>query len=181
MRYFSILIVSIILVTAGFGCSSDKEGKEEFKNLNQRINEEIGKEVFLPQFDDLDLSFAYVSYNNEGKARSVDVQYSKSVSEDIVEHMEYPNTEILYGPYNVDAVIMFSVDKSYGEISNFSGERIHINEIEVIISENIENDPFQVHMFIFNESRFVIGYKLDYFTQEEALEKTKEVVYSISN
>ncbi|QOY36615.1 hypothetical protein AWH56_002765 [Anaerobacillus isosaccharinicus] len=79
MRYFSLLLFSIFLVTAGIGCSSDKGSEEEVKKLNQSINEEMGTEVFLPQFDDLELSFEYVSYISGGKARSVDVQYSKSV------------------------------------------------------------------------------------------------------
>ncbi|WP_143521182.1 hypothetical protein, partial [Pseudomonas sp. 2995-1] len=100
MKVLFILLTSIFIVTTLIGCSSGNEG-EEFNKLNQNINEEMGTDVFLPQFDDLDVSFAYVSYTSDGEAESVDVQYSESVAEEVVDHMEYQNTEILYGPYNV--------------------------------------------------------------------------------
>ncbi|QOY36616.1 hypothetical protein AWH56_002770 [Anaerobacillus isosaccharinicus] len=103
------------------------------------------------------------------------------MAEDVVEHMDFENTEILYGPYSVDTVIMLSFDKTSLDISNVSGERIHINEIEVVIQENKDNDPFEFHMFIAGGGKYVIGYRLDYFKEEEALEKTKEIVYSITN
>ncbi|MDG5787331.1 hypothetical protein QA612_07475 [Evansella sp. AB-P1] len=180
MRFFSILLVSIFLITAVVGCSNDIEN-EEIKNLNQKINEEMDTEVFLPQFDDLDLSFAYVSYSNNGEARSVDLQYSKNTAEDVVDHMEYSNIKILYGPYNTDVVLMFSFDKNYADITHVSGERVQVNEVEIVIQENLETESFQFHMFTYNNNRYVIGYRLDYFTEEGALDSTEEIIYSIFN
>ncbi|MDQ0254833.1 hypothetical protein J2S74_002212 [Evansella vedderi] len=143
------------------------------------INEEMDTEVHLPVFEDLDISFVYVTYYNNGDARYVDIHYSEDVDEEVVEIREYQDRKFLYGPYDLDTVIMYTFDK--GIIGNVTGERIIVNDIEVVMQETVTEDLFQFHLFVVNDNRYVIGYKRDFFTWEEAMERTKEIINSMEN
>lgn len=176
MRGFFILL----LVIAGAGCSNDTKS-EEIKDLSQNINEEMGIDVYLPHFDDLDISFAYVSYRNDNEPRSIDIQYSKSVDEEVIDNMDNPNINILYGPYSQDVVIFFAIDINNNNINNVSEERFQVYDTEVVIQEAVDSFNNQPHMFIINNNRYSISYNLDYFTEEEALEHTEEIVSDILN
>jgi len=174
------LLVLFSLVSLILGCSNENTGKG-IKILNSKINQEMGTEVYIPQFEGLEVSLAYISYDTFGDPSSIVIQYSQNPGNILLEFIEHPNVKALYGPYDTDAIVIFSFDKKDKSIENVSGERIKVNGTEIVIQDSVDSHNFQTQMFMHEDNKYVIGYKLDALTEEEALRRTEEVISNLLN
>ncbi|OIJ13917.1 hypothetical protein BKP35_08350 [Anaerobacillus arseniciselenatis] len=174
----------LLIILIALGCSSGIQSEEQ-KPINTLIYEEFGKEVYLPSFDGLEISYVYVQYNSSGEPRSIDIQYSTEMKDDVVEFFrnaenvkdweEQFNAKKLYGPYEGDVVFILSVNNYPLGIS---GAKTIINETEVSIQD--ENEVgFTIHSFTI-DNEYSLAYNTNaFFKGDDIIDFTGDFLENI--
>jgi len=167
------------------GCSD--KNSEEVIGLNEMLNEQMGVEILIPEYKGLDVYVAYVSFHDDGEPEEVSIQYSKnrgSLNEEYAKQMEEQwNVKVLYGPFDVDyddVIVGFSSVKKEYALANVKGERIIVDDVEVVIQDKVDSNNFQHHQFVIDNHSYRISYQLNHFSEEEAFEQTKAFIEELN-
>lgn len=180
-------VLSFLLLITLLGCGNKNMG-DESQTWRTLINEHMGSEVQVPEYEDLDISKVYVTYHKNGEPTSFSIVYTQdkgdlnehfTSSENRREFEEVYNSKILYDKFDGDESIRLHVQKGIESVDYVRGERININDIEVAIEETIGYVIHQYHVFVYENNRYIIGYHLDHYTEEEAIRYTQAFVEKI--
>lgn len=181
----ALILFCILFTTILMGCTD--KNPEEVMELNDIVNEQMGVEILIPEYKNLDVYVAYVSFYEDGEPKQANIQYSKnkgSLNEEYAREIEeLSNLKVLCGPYEVDyddVSINFIFEKKYKSLDNISGERIHVGDIEVIIQDIVDSNNFQHHHFKVGNHYYGISYQLNHFSEGKAFEKTKTFIEDLN-
>jgi hypothetical protein len=148
------------------------------KSIEDQIIEEIGTEVFIPEFTDYQILSAEIIYPPIGDKRDLVVAYSKEKgvlqSEDYIkQHEANTNSKVLYGIYNGDSPWLVRITYSTSKINvSDSVDTKTINGIDVQYTKvNIGNSNMLIAHFNVGKGSYTTEFTLtENLTEERAFE-----------
>ncbi|WP_042142785.1 hypothetical protein [Paucisalibacillus sp. EB02] len=178
--FFSILGVVAILFILLFPTISDQLSPTAsvVKSFEDQIIEEIGTEVFIPEFTDYQILSAEIIYPPIGDKRDLVVVYSKEKGvlqnkDYIKQHEEDMNSKVLYGIYNGEPPWLVRITYSTFKINvGDSVETKTINGFDVHYTKlNSDNANILIAHFNVGKGSYSTEFTLtERLTEERAFE-----------
>ncbi|MFC0852141.1 hypothetical protein ACFHYS_09605 [Halalkalibacter oceani] len=173
-----ICLLSIWIIV---GCYSDSTNLADETELSKAIMQETGKEMKIPTFNDLDISYVYVQHHANGDP-SVNLYYTPEPSDDIkpffadqnnvTEWEEAHHAKTIVGPYDTENVLLVTLD--YNGIAPAKEHTINSNGTEVTVEQD---GMYIIHSFSINNVTYKLAYDTShYFSQDNITDYTSSVI-----
>lgn len=178
--YFSFVSVTAILFILLIPTISEllNPTSSVVNSFEDQIIEEIGSEVFLPEFTDYPILSAEIIYPPTGDKRDLVVVYSEEKGvlqnkDDIKQHEKNMNSKVLYGIYHGEPPWLVRITYSTFNINvGDSDETKNINGFDVHYSKvNSNNGNFLIAHFNVEKGSYSLEFALtEKLTEERAFE-----------
>ncbi|WBL16900.1 hypothetical protein [Sutcliffiella sp. NC1] len=178
-----LLAVIACIVLLGVICLSTIGYKGINEQLTADVSNYVGKEIIIPNHQELDINFVGVRELNRTR---VEISYAKELGEaffniDQKEAWEDENNgKIFLGPYSSDPVINLSITFGTMEFHEKQSRTIENTDVYFELLERPDGTILETS-FIYEDAIYELMYYLDEkYTEAEAFEFTEQIIKSLN-